>query len=233
MPHLRVCLAALALVIGVSAAPSSQQAPPPPPPPPPPIGQAGAPAPLATGTAFVAGQVVEIGSGQPVAGAVVTASMRPAAQTPRAGGARAGGAFPPAVQTDAQGRFYFANLPEGILTVAGEQAGYVPSGPTLVELSNDERTLNVKLRLAKMGSLAGQLRDEAGDPVVGMSVAVFRRSIVNGRPGLQSAGNTRSDDRGANWTAETTPAYVPLYQLWGAGGDVFAVGGFSTIFHLR
>jgi hypothetical protein len=197
MPRLRVCLAVLGLVIGFAAVPNSQQAPPPPPPPPPPIGQGGTPAPPATGTAFVAGQVVEIGSGQPVVGAVVTASMRPAAQAAPARGGRAGGAFPPAVQTDAQGRFYFANLPAGMLTVASEPPGFVPSAPVFVELGDGERVANVKVRIAKMGSVAGTIRDEVGDPVVGMTVAVFRRAIVNGRPGLQSSGTTRSDDRGA------------------------------------
>jgi hypothetical protein len=141
--------------------------------------------------------VLEVSTNQPVAGAAVTASMRAATAPSMPPTGRAGGAFPPAVLTDAQGRFYFANLPAGMLTLTSDLPGFVPSGPILVELSDAERALNVKLRLAKMGSLAGQLRDDAGDPVVGMSVAVFRRSIVNGRPGLQSAGTSRSDDRGA------------------------------------
>jgi len=201
-----VCLTVVALLLGFAAAPWTQQAPPPPPPPglipPPPTGPQ---PPAPTGTAFVAGQVIEIGTGQPVAGAVVVASMRPAAQATPPAGARAGGAFPPAVQADAQGRFYFANLPAGIISLTSEQVGFVASATALVELSHGERAVNVKLRLAKMGSLAGQLRDEAGDPVVGMSVAAFRRAIVNGRMGLQSAGVVRSDDRGAFRLASLAP----------------------------
>jgi len=194
MPQLRVCLAVIGLVISFVAAPASQQGAPPPPPPPPGLGPQPVPP---AGTGFVAGQVLEAGTNQPVAGAAVMAAMRAATAPSMPPTGRAGGAFPPAVLTDAQGRFYFANLPAGILTLTSDLPGFVPSGPVLVELSDGERALNVKLRLAKMGSLAGQLRDEAGDPVVGMSVAVFRRSIVNGRPGLQSAGTSRSDDRGA------------------------------------
>ena len=211
MPQLRVCLAILGLLIAFAAAPASQQAPPPPPPPPPGL-PVGPPSAAVTGTGFVAGQVLEVGSNQPVAGAAVFTSLRLATPPSLPPGGRAGGAIPPAVLTDAQGRFYFANLPAGLLTVSAEMPGYVASPPAVAELSTGERVVNVKLRLAKMGSLAGTLRDEAGDPVVGMTVAALRRSIVNGRPGLQPTGSTsRSDDRGSFRLSNVAPGEYLVY----------------------
>lgn len=169
------------------------------------------PPPVRTGNSFVAGQVVEVGSNQPIPGAIVQVSMRPADQAPPPGGGRAGGAQPATVLADSQGRFFFNNLPAGMLTITSEQTGFIASGPVRVELSEGARTLNVKVRLAKMGVIAGQLRDEAGDPVVGMTVAAFRRSIVSGRPGLQSAGTSRSDDRGAYRLGGMAPGEYVVY----------------------
>ncbi len=210
----RVCLATTMVVLSWVVSSASPQGPPPPPPPPPGVGPVplqNLPPPVRTGTAFVAGQVVEMGSNQPVAGALVQVSMRPGDQAPPPGGGRAGGAQPASVLADAQGRFFFNNLPAGLLTITSEHTGFVPSGPVLAELAEGARTLNVKVRLAKKGSIAGQLRDEAGDPVVGMTVAIFRRSIVNGRPGLQSAGTSRSDDRGAYRLGGIAPGEYVVY----------------------
>jgi hypothetical protein len=65
-----------------------------------------------------------------------------------------------------------------------------------IELADGERVTDWRVRLPKLSSLSGTLRDETGDPVVGTDVILARRSVVNGRQSWQPAGRARSDDRG-------------------------------------
>lgn len=161
---------------------------PPPPPPPPPQN----PPLTATGSGFISGTVVDAVTGKPIAEATVMMNTRLSAPVGRAG--------PPAaaapVLTDSQGRFFFASLPAGLYTAQAGKTGYnsAPFGP--IELAEAERVHDWKLKLARQASLAGTLRDETGDPVVGVETMLFRRSVVNGRQAWQIAGRSRSDDRG-------------------------------------
>ena len=77
-------------------------------------GQRGGPPPPVTGTGFLAGQVVESPSGQPIAGATVILGG--------IGGGRGGAQT--LVLTDSQGRFFFANLPPGFVAPTAFKAGY-------------------------------------------------------------------------------------------------------------
>ncbi len=172
-----------AVLVASAAAWPAGQAPPPPPPPP-------------VGTGFIAGQVVDIVTGKPIAEATVMVNGR----NPAAPAAR-GGVVPTApVTTDAQGRFFFANLPAGNYSAQVGKAGYLRDAAnqtSMIQLGDGERVFDWRLRLAKFSSVSGTLRDEAGDPVVGTDVILARRSVVNGRQAWQMAGKSRSDDRGA------------------------------------
>src|SRR5512140_1092672 len=98
----RFALLVAVLIASVAAWPAGQV------PPPQPIQSAQQPPP-AMGTGFIAGQVVD-SAGKPISEATVMVNgMAPA---PAAG---RGGVVPPQtpVTTDAQGRFFFANLPAG------------------------------------------------------------------------------------------------------------------------
>jgi hypothetical protein len=152
----------------------AQQAPPAPPP----------------ATAFLGGQVVEEPSGRPVPGVMVTVF---------GSGGRAGGPQRPVV-TDSLGRFYFANLGPAAYTLQTTKIGYSaqPAALTLrsVPLAVGERITDVKIHLVKHAAITGTLRDDVGDPVVGMPVLAMRRTIVNGRPILTAPSQARSDDRG-------------------------------------
>jgi len=183
------------LVMSIAAWPSAQVAPPRP------VAQGQAPPPPAVGTGFIAGQVLDYPSGKPLADVTVGVVGRPT-QTPGAAPAGRGAALPPQtpVITDAQGRFYFANLPAGLYMFQIARPGHSQppqSVGQMIELSDAQRVADVRLRLAKLSSLAGTLRDESGDPVVGADVIAFRRAVVNGRQSLQQVGRNRSDDRGA------------------------------------
>jgi len=140
---------------------------------------------IPTGTAFLAGQVVEAGSSRPVAGALVSLTGPTGPQRP--------------VVADGQGRFFFANLPVGTYLATSSALGYATPAQVLrpISLSAAQRVTDVKLRLARVGSIAGTVRDDAGDPVVGTEVMVFRRAITGGRAQLQRVAQVRTDDRGA------------------------------------
>jgi hypothetical protein len=135
-------------------------------------------------TAIVAGQVIESPSGRPIADATVTLS---------------GMRQPPGpVLTDAQGRFYFAGLPAGTFSLAVTKPGHARAAAVMrsIPVRAGERVTDLKLRLVRLASVAGTVRDDAGDPVVGMEVLVFRRAVVAGRPRMARAGQAFTDDRG-------------------------------------
>ncbi len=61
-------------------------------------------------------------------------------------------------------------------------------------LDDNERVTDVVIRMWKHGVISGTVRDERGDPMVGVSVRVLRRA-TGGR--LASVLQTQTDDRGA------------------------------------
>jgi Carboxypeptidase regulatory-like domain len=153
--------------------------------------------PPATGTGFIAGQVVDT-TGQPIPEATVRLIGRGRTAGP---GGRAGATpSPPPVAADSQGRYFFASLAPGTYSVVATKRGYgyPRSGASQqIDLGAHERLLDVRIRLEQVASLSGVLRDEVGDPVVGTDVIAFSRFIFNGQPSVQQRGRSRSDDRGA------------------------------------
>jgi Carboxypeptidase regulatory-like domain len=169
----RRVVAAGLFAASTTAALSGQRGAPPPPPPP-------------TGTGFLAGQVIEVPSGRPIAGALVSIG---------APGSGRGGLGP--VLTDSQGRFFFANLPAAAVASFASKIGYTSlSGARRVELVAGGRITDLKIRLVKLATMAGAVRDDAGDPVVGNEMRVFRRTITDGQAAWRPLGLTRTDDRG-------------------------------------
>lgn len=140
-------------------------------------------------TGFLAGQVVEWPSGKPLAGVTVNVQIT----------GRAGGMAP--VITDSQGRFYFAHLPAGNYSPTAIKDGYSYPPSAVVARSTPvgvgERVTDLKVTLVKLGAISGTLRDDAGDPVVGMTVTALKRVLVNGRMTMTGGTRVKSDDRGA------------------------------------
>ena len=168
------------------------------------------------GTGFIAGQVIETPGGRPVAEATVILTGRP--RVP--GGPPEFRAQP--LVTDSQGRFVFGNLSAGTYTVQASRSGYgIPSAlPT--DLADGERVLDARVRLTKLATLSGTLRDESGDPVVGTEVIAFRRSTFNGRPSMSPSTRSRSDDRGAYRLANLFPGD---YVICACGRDPIPFDG--------
>lgn len=153
--------------------------------------QRGAPPPT-VGTAFLAGQIVDATTTQPITGVTVTLI---GGATGRAGG-------PPAI-VDSRGRFFFANLPAGRYQTSAVKPGYTAtttgSGifPRRFDLADGERLTTLTLRLVKLGSLSGAVRDDGGDAAVGVDVVAFERAVVNGRSTIRKYTQAKTDDRGA------------------------------------
>jgi protocatechuate 3,4-dioxygenase beta subunit len=189
------------------------------------------------GRGLIVGQVVEAGSDRGVPGAIVTlggATPGALAQVQRFqvmsfgdGGAplvmNSGGQSLPRLITDSEGRFAFRNLPKGVFNIQATKPGYLdgaygrlrPNGATqTIELADDERTGDLKVRLFRAASISGTVLDDLGEPVVGVQLRAYRRSLVSGRRLLTAAaGTVQTDDRGMYRLANLVPGeYVVALQ---------------------
>jgi hypothetical protein len=163
---------------------------------------AAAPRQTAPATGLIVGHVVDGTTGKPVGGVVIALSARPPANAPPP-------AAPPPTPTrvlvDDTGGFVFASLPAGSYTLRATKRGYVegaylklrPNGgsPSL-DLDAGAKMTDVTLRVWKYASIAGTVLDEAGDPVVGVTVHALRRDWVAGHRRLGISGSAVTDDRG-------------------------------------
>jgi hypothetical protein len=168
-----------------------------------------------TGTGLILGRVVDAETNQPISGVLI--NLAGGADVP--GPSPAG--IPWRLLNDAQGRFVFRNLPRGSyrITATAGGNGFSPSGYFItgvghpigaylnggfgqlrpggaletIDLGEGERIPEVVIRLWRGAAIEGTVRDEAGEPLVGMAVAAVRRS-TDGR--LINGPTTTTDDRG-------------------------------------
>ena len=150
---------------------------------------------------LIVGQVIDAGSGRPIAGAIVGIT-----------GSGGGRSSPdtPAVLSTSDGRFFFRDLPAGTFSITATKMGYVdgasgrrrPLGPSQsITLAEAERVGDVLVRMWKCAAITGIVTDEMGEPVVGVRVRGFRREFAGGRPRYVAAtgaiaSGTMTDDRG-------------------------------------
>lgn len=163
-----------------------------------------------TGTAVVAGRVMDMVSNSPVGGATVTLSM--AAAPPSAGiAAPPSPSAPPtrrgvAVAND-DGRFVFRDLPAGSYSISSTFAGLSPgaygqrrpTGPSRpIVIADGARETNLVIPMWRLGTISGTVRNDRGEPATGVCVTVLRRVMNNGRLELAFAGGggEAADDRG-------------------------------------
>jgi hypothetical protein len=75
-----------------------------------------------------------------------------------------------------------------------------------LDLADGQRLGDLKIQLWKYASISGTVVDEAGDPVVGLTLRVMRRTITGGRLRISSGGNIcQTDDRGIYRCADLAP----------------------------
>src|SRR5438477_7088972 len=163
----------------------------------------------AAGTAIIRGRVVAADSGTPVRRAQVRA---------QAGELRANRL----VNTDAQGRFEFKDLPAGRWNLTASKAGYMTlrygqkrsfEAGTPIEISDGQLMERADFALPKGAAITGRIFDEYGDPVANARVQVLRYQTVQGQRRLTPAGGgDQTDDTGA-------------YRIYGlAPGDYYVSG---------
>jgi hypothetical protein len=162
------------------------------------------------GTAAISGVVTDAVTGRPIAGASVSIfgiiPGAPAnAQPPR----------PPAVLTDARGRFVFVNLSSTprytlIATRAGYALGNFESPAEVsnsasirvdqrlpIGLADGEWKRDADIRMWRLGTIGGRVLDEHGEAVIGAAVRIYSRRLVAGRELLVPGAVVTTDDRGA------------------------------------
>jgi hypothetical protein len=159
------------------------------------------------GTGVVAGLVVDATTGRPLGGAVVTLAIAagadaviPATAPTPAAAQRRGVAV-----ANAEGRFVFRDVPAGAFTITTTLDGFAPGmsgrkrpgGPgRSLQLADAARITNVRIEMWKLAAISGYVRDESGEPVVGLAMNVLRLVMNGGRPELTFSGGEATDDRG-------------------------------------
>lgn len=149
----------------------------------------------------VTGQVVDGVSGRPVSAAMVSigGSMAPRRDT-------SGTGSPLPVVTGSDGKFAFHGLAAGSFTITATKGNYAegaagrrrPGGASQpVVLTAGQPSADVTIQIWKNGAITGTVIDEAGEPVVGLQVRAFTRSMATGRRQFVPAGGAATtDDRG-------------------------------------
>jgi hypothetical protein len=153
--------------------------------------------PLPEGTGAITGVVVDAGSGQPLAGAVVTISVPSRAPIGRAS----------SEITDEAGRFAFTKLPAGSdFQISASKAGYFESGygrdslrsPTgaRIQLADGQWMDRARVSLWRAGAISGAVVDERGAPIVGIYVRALADVQIAGTRHLAGGPIALTDDRG-------------------------------------
>ena len=126
--------------------------------------------------------------------------------------------------TDEEGRFLFAGLAPGSYQVMAHRNGFrdqngLGSGGAL-ELSEENPTREVEIKLVPLGVIAGRILDSDGDPVSKVSVQAAVYDYTQWGRRLQPHGGTTTDDRGeyriygldaGHYFVQAEPSSVPRF----------------------
>jgi hypothetical protein len=158
---------------------------------------------------LVLGRVIDVKSGRPIAGAIVSLFGSASVPSPPRAGASA-----PRVMTNIDGQFVVRGLRKGTLFLVVTKGGYVDamngqrrpggSGQPL-QISDGQRITDVELRMWKYAVISGSVVDEAGEPIIGARVQAYARTFVAGRPRFTPSVAGSTDDRGMYRLAGLTP----------------------------
>jgi hypothetical protein len=176
-----------------------------------------APPPTSPPTGLIVGKTVDGVTGDVIGGAIVSISRA----APPAGAIRTEELAPAIpvstrVISDSNGRFMFHELAAGAYTVSATKPGYIDGsfgrrfatdvGSQPMVLRDGERRGDVALSLWKRATVSGTVLDEAGEPVIGLQVRVFKRAVVGGVVRFTGFGNHPiTDDRGVYRMSELAP----------------------------
>ena len=160
-------------------------------------GSSGEPIPEAVVTLRTGGARGRAGMPQPTGNPATDAAMEAVMANLQAGRGR--GSTDQRLLTGADGRFVYHSLAPGHYSISASLDGYAASPglgigrgglvaampstetPSSLVMTEGQILRDVKLRLWKLGSIAGTVLDDLGDPAVGLTVQVMRRLMVAGR----------------------------------------------------
>lgn len=167
-----------------------------------------------TGTAAISGAVIDAVTGRPVPGAIVALTGLPTTPTqgrPSASNPRG------RVLTDDQGRFVATDLPGGFTyTVAVTKFGYFDGGygrrgvsnagtARRITLVDGQWFRDARIDLTPYGSISGIVVDEAGEPMVDVTVRAYAEIFVSGARHIATGPAITTDDRGRYRLAGLAP----------------------------
>ncbi|MGE0444848.1 MAG: carboxypeptidase regulatory-like domain-containing protein [Vicinamibacterales bacterium] len=110
-----------------------------------------------------------------------------------------GGGGSRATRADAAGRFSFADVMPGGMSIAASKSGYALVQQRVTAFSTAERREVIDLELEPRGAINGRVLDELREPIEGARVQLLEVQYQAGRRRLVAAGEVleaRSDDRG-------------------------------------
>ncbi len=147
----------------------------------------------------ISGAAVDGSTGTALADVIVGLTALPGTQLPAGYQARQ--------ITDAKGRFAFLNLPnDGTFQLTAAKYGYLDGGygrdsaPTdplrAIVVANGSWVGNLRVNIWMPAAISGTVRDENGEPVVGVFVRALGRIRVAGRDELAAGPMTVADDHG-------------------------------------
>jgi hypothetical protein len=107
------------------------------------------------------------------------------------------------VVTGADGRFEFRDVPAGKFSLQGARVNFMPTTyqwhegfSTAIVTGAGLDTENLTLRLVPLGSIAGKVIDEAGEPVRNANIKLAMRRLRLGEENTFGRGTTQTDDEG-------------------------------------
>jgi hypothetical protein len=147
----------------------------------------------------ISGTVLDGSTGTSLAEVIVGLSAMPGTTMPAG--------YPARQMTDAKGRFAFLNLPnDGVFQITANKFGYLDGGygrdsaPTdslrSIVIASGTWIGGLRVNIWSPGVISGTVRDERGEPVVGVIVRALARIRVAGRDDLAAGPITVTDDQG-------------------------------------
>jgi 5-hydroxyisourate hydrolase-like protein (transthyretin family) len=188
------------------------------------------PRPDATGTARIAGQILDAVSGKPIRNARLL--LLPVE----------GQRITNWTRTNSQGRFEYTSLQARRYTLRAEADRFVTleygqkrPGETGGQIQlRDGEDFRADINLPRASALAGTLLDEFGDPAPNVLVQVAQRVYAAGRHRLMPMGGrlqgVPTDDRGRYRVSGLAPGDYFVAALSGAYTEQNAVGGFAPTY---
>jgi hypothetical protein len=174
----------------------------------------------------IRGQVRDALTGEPLARALV----------------RVEGDSPIGTLTDSEGRFEIPGVPTGQQIVKVRKPGYYDRSSAGTENDTSASAHNIlvaapmpelSLALAPTGSIRGEIVLSTGDPALGITVDLFRRSVRDGRGQWRWHAVAQTDSEGryrfANLTAGSYMLYTESTIEGGAGVSLFEPGSASKV----